>query len=118
MKNIFLVLVVFSFLFPSCFSYREVEKNDSSKQIGLNYKVRSNGKSYTGKLVSFNDSIITFNNGFKDNEFKISDIQKIQRKKFSILKTVGFTVGVPVFVAGVFVATSDINVNVAPTSPN
>ncbi len=118
MKKIILFLFAVSFLFQSCFSYREIEKTDNLNQIGWNYKVKSEGKSFTGKLISQNDSIIKLNNGFNEKEFKISEIDKIERKKFSVLKTLGLAIGIPAVLVGVIIATYDVKVNAAPSSPN
>lgn len=95
------------FLFQSCYSYREIDKNNNSKKIGNTYSVRINKSNYKGKLLVFNDSIVTLKKGVTEKEFKISEISKFKQRKFSVVKTILLPIGISAAIVGLFLATYD-----------
>ena len=116
-KTTAILLLSITFLFQSCFSYQEIDKNSNSKKIGEKYKIKVGAQSYKGNLVAFNDSIVHIKNGNAENEFKISEINKLQKRKFSILKTLGYSTGIVVVIVALFSLTYSPSISVG-NSPN
>jgi hypothetical protein len=116
-KTAVLLLLSITFLFQSCFSYQEIDKNSNSKKIGEKYKIQVSCKSYKRNLIAFNDSIVHIKNGNAKNEFKISEINKLQKRTFSILKTLGYSTGIVVAIVALFSLTYSPSISVG-NSPN
>ncbi|GAB3716759.1 hypothetical protein [Flavobacterium koreense] len=107
MKKVITLLVLISFLMQSCYSYKAIDKNVTSKEVGKTYKIKLGGMEYKGKLIAFNDSVTTFKVRKSEMAFKTSEINIIKVRKLSSLKTIGFTTMLVVGTVGLFVATYD-----------
>ena len=101
MKTSILYLILISFLFQSCYTYRTIDLKDSSLVVGKNYKIRQDTKFVKSKLELVNDSTLTVKEGNLHNEISISKIKEIKESKFSTLKTVGLVLGIGLVVLGV-----------------
>ena len=88
MKKVILLLVSFSFLLQSCYSYRDINKDTNSLLISKTYKIKEGKRCYKGVLVSFNDSIIIINKHSKQKKYSLEKISKISQRKFSTVKTI------------------------------
>ena len=85
-----LLLLVISIVLQSCFSYKAVENNSSQYEIGKTYKLKRGKKSEEVKIISKTDSTIVVNHKFEDKEVSLNSISKVEKRKFSIVKTVLF----------------------------
>ena len=85
-----LLLLVISIVLQSCFSYKAVENNSSQYEIGKTYKLKQGKKSEKVKIISTTDSTIVVNHKFEDKEVSLNSISKVEKRKFSIVKTVLF----------------------------
>ncbi|MBC7845081.1 MAG: hypothetical protein H7Y10_01150 [Flavobacterium sp.] len=94
MKTSIIYLIVISFLFQSCYTYRTIDLKDTSLVVGKNYKMRQDTKFVKSKLELVNDSIITVKEGKISKNIPISQIKEIKESKFSALKTVGLVLGI------------------------
>jgi len=101
-------------LLNSCFTYKKVDLNEvgfNEKDIFKITKVDKNVKK--GRLHSLNDSLIVLQR--KAGELHIismTDIQEIQKRKFSLGKTIALPVGITAaFVAVVISAFSNWSVS-------
>lgn len=94
MKTSIIYLIVISFLFQSCYTYRAIDLKDTALVVGKNYKIRQDTKFVKSKLEMVNDSTITVKKGNIHNDIPISKIKEIKESKFSTLKTVGLVLGV------------------------
>ncbi len=101
MKTSILYLILISFLFQSCYTYRTIDSKDSSLVVGKNYKIRQDAKLVKSKLELVNDSTITVKVGDIHYDIPISKIKEIEESKFSALKTVGLVLGIGLVVIGV-----------------
>jgi hypothetical protein len=101
MKTSILYLIIISFLFQSCYTYRTIDLKDSSLVVGKNYKIRQDIKFVKSKLELVNDSTITVMEGNIHNDIPISKIKEIKESKFSALKTVGLVLGIGLVLVGV-----------------
>ncbi|SHG50719.1 hypothetical protein SAMN05443549_104268 [Flavobacterium fluvii] len=101
MKTSVIYLIVISFLFQSCYTYRTIDLKDSSLVVGKNYKIRQDAKFAKSKMVLVNDSTITVEEGSIQKEIPISEISEIKEGEFSTLKTVGLVLGIGLVVLGV-----------------
>ncbi len=101
MKTSILYLILISFLFQSCYTYRTIDLKDSSLVVGKNYKIRQDIKFVKSKLELVNDSTITVMEGNIHNDIPISKIKEIKESKFSALKTVGLVLGIGLVLVGV-----------------
>ena len=94
MKTSILYLIVISFLFQGCYTYRTIDLKDTSLVIGKNYKIRQDTKFVKSKLELFTDSTITVKTGNIHEDIPISKIKEIKKSEFSTLKTVGLILGI------------------------
>lgn len=101
MKTSILYLILISFLFQSCYTYRTIDLKDSSLVVGKNYKIRQDTKFVKSKLELVSDSTIKVKEGNIHNDIPISKIKEIKESKFSTLKTVGLVLGIGLVVVGV-----------------
>jgi hypothetical protein len=101
MKTSIIYLIVISFLFQSCYTYRTIDLKDTSLVVGKNYKIRQDTKFVKSKLNSVNDSTITVLEDYTYKSISISKIKEIQEGKISTLKTVGLILGVGLVVVGI-----------------
>ncbi|MDR6845926.1 hypothetical protein [Flavobacterium granuli] len=101
MKIAIIYLIIISFLFQSCYSYKTIDLKDSSLVVGKNYKIRQDTKFVKSKLELVNDSTITVKEGKIRKDVSISKIKEIKESKFSTLKTVGLVLGIGLVIVGV-----------------
>lgn len=96
MKNYIIYFVIISFLFQNCYTYKTIDLKETSLIVGKKYKIRQESKFIKGELKSTNDTIAAFKGNNHITSVTISEIQEIQEKKFSTLKTIGLvlTIGV------------------------
>ena len=89
MKNLVLLLS-FSLLFQSCFSYKTADYNSIpiEKKQKVEVKV-SGGTNIKGTLVSKNEQTITLANNGQLQKIPVSEIYEVKARTFSILKTAG-----------------------------
>jgi len=106
MKKIIVIVASVSILLQSCYSYKVIDSNFESKNVGTFYKIKIDSKQYKGKLISFNDSISKIKAGENEINIKTSDIEKIKQRKFSVLKTVALSTSMLlVTIVGLFIVT-------------
>ncbi len=93
MKKLILLLL-FSFLFQSCFSYKSVDFNSIESEKNQKFKVakldRTNVK---GRLVSIDENTIILEKKDESQSILKDEIYDIKVRKFSILKLAGTVVG-------------------------
>ena len=86
-----LMLLLILLLLQSCFTYKRLEPNQKNLLVGDRYKLNhlEYGKFKKGKVISVNDSILTYkiSNG-RINHLSIDGIQEIKKGKFSLVKTI------------------------------
>ena len=105
MKKITLLLLLISFLFQSCFSYRTLDYNKIAIEKKQKFEIEKlDSSKLTGRLVSKNDQSITLENNRGIQTVEKSDIQQIKVRKFSIIKLAGGVVGTYAAVVLVIVA--------------
>ena len=91
MKKLILLLL-FSFLFQSCFSYKTVDYNNIVIEKKQKFRVLGvEGTNIKGRLVSKNDQLMILENNGQLQEISVDKIDVVKVRKFSILKTVGRT---------------------------
>lgn len=103
----FLVILI---LFQSCFSYKSVENNSSQYEIGKTYKLKQGKKSEKVKIISKTDSTIVVNHKFEEKEISLQAISKVEKRKFSIVKTVLM----PIIIVGILALAMASAVQVHP----
>jgi hypothetical protein len=87
MKSKTIILIAFSLLLQSCYSYRVIDK-DSNLLIGKKYKIKQSDKYEKVRLLSSTDSTITVNNNKNiENTISLNDIKVIKKREFSEIKT-------------------------------
>ncbi|TDD95569.1 hypothetical protein [Flavobacterium cellulosilyticum] len=101
MKTTILYLIVISFLFQSCYTYRAIDLKGTSLEVGKNYKIGQDMKFVKSKLQVVNDSTITIKVRNTQQEISISNIKEFKEQKYSTLKTVGFVLGIGLVTVGV-----------------
>ena len=87
MKKIILFLAI-GILFQSCYSYKAVENNSSQYEIGKKYRVKQGNKDYIIRITSKTDSTLVVWSKFETKTLATDKIQKVEKRKFSIVKTV------------------------------
>ena len=91
MKKLILLLL-FSFLFQSCFSYKTVDYNNIVIEKKQKFRVLGvEGTNIKGRLVSKNDQLMILENKGQLQEISLDEIDEVKVRKFSILQTVGRT---------------------------
>ena len=87
-------IITISLLFQSCFSYKAVENNFSQYEVGKHYKIQHDNKTKKVSIISKTDSFLVVNHKFQEEAIGIDSIEKVQRRKFSIVKTVLMPTGI------------------------
>lgn len=82
-----LLLIIIAVIFQSCFSYKVVENNSSHYEIGKSYRVEQGKKDDIVSITSKTDTTLVVWSKFETKTIKIDEISKVERKKFSIVKT-------------------------------
>ena len=83
----FLLFISVAILFQSCYSYKAIENISSQYEIGKTYKVKQGKKSEKVKIISKTDSTLVVNHKFEEKEISLQAISKVEKRKFSIAKT-------------------------------
>ena len=111
MKKI-IALIIIGILLQSCFSYKAVENTSSQYEVGKSYKLKQHKKSEVVKIISKTDSTLIVNHKFVEKKISLNAISKVERRKFSVIKTVLL----PVVILGVLVviAASAVTVKTGP----
>jgi hypothetical protein len=98
------ILFLLSILLQSCYSYKTVENNASQYEIGKYYKVHQDKKRTVLSVKSVNDSTLVFGNRkFEEQSMSLESITKVEKRKFSIFKTLLIPVLYIALVVTVFV---------------
>ena len=88
MKKLILLLL-FSVLFQSCFSYKSVNFNDIKNEKKQKFEVLKLDKTnIKGRLISIDENMIILENRKGNQTINENDIYDVKVKKFSILKTI------------------------------
>ncbi|WP_333878088.1 hypothetical protein [Flavobacterium sp.] len=104
MKNIY-ALVTLLFLCQSCFTYKTIHNDPYQLEAGKTYKVKHDHKVSKIVFYSVNDSTMQVVEQFEKREIPVKDITEIQKRKFSIVKTVGLPLSVAAGLVGLFALT-------------
>jgi len=88
MKKLILLLL-FSFLFQSCFSYKSVSFNDIKNEKKQKFEVSKLDKTnIKGRLVSIDENVMILKNRKGNQTINENEIYDVKVRKFSILKTI------------------------------
>ena len=89
-----LLLLLFSFLFQSCFSYKSVNFNDIKNEKKQKFEVLKLDKTnIKGRLVSIDENVMILENRNGNQTVNENEIYDIKVRKFSILKLATGIVG-------------------------
>ena len=89
-----LILLLFSFLFQSCFSYKTLNFNDIKNEKKQKFKVSKLDKTnIKGRLVSIDENLMILENRNGNQTVNENEIYDIKVRKFSILKLATGIVG-------------------------
>ena len=93
MKKLF-ILLLFSFLFQSCFSYKSVNFNDIKNEKKQKFEVSKLDKTnIKGRLVSIDENMIILENRNGNQTINENEIYDVKVRKFSIIKLATGIVG-------------------------
>ena len=93
MKKLILLLL-FSFLFQSCFSYKSVNFNDIKNEKKQKFEVSKLDKTnIKGRLVSIDENVMILENRNGNQTINENEIYDVKVRKFSILKLATGIVG-------------------------
>ena len=93
MKKLF-ILLLFSFLIQSCFSYKSVNFNDIKNEKKQKYEVLKLDKTnIKGRLVSIDENVMILENRNGNQTINENEIYDVKVRKFSILKLATGIVG-------------------------
>ncbi|MDB9976339.1 hypothetical protein OAD59_00660 [Flavobacteriaceae bacterium] len=88
MKKLILLLL-FSILFQSCFSYKSVNFNDIKNEKKQKFEVSKLDKTnIKGRLVSIDENVMVLENTKGNQIINENEIYDVKVRKFSILKTI------------------------------
>jgi hypothetical protein len=89
-----LILLLFSFLFQSCFSYKSVNFNDIKNKKKQKFEVSKLDKTnIKGRLVSIDENAMILENRNGNQTINENEIYDVKVRKFSILKLATGIVG-------------------------
>jgi hypothetical protein len=89
-----LILLLFSFLFQSCFSYKSVNFIDIKNEKKQKYEVLKLDKTnIKGRLVSIDENVMILENRNGNQTINENEIYDVKVRKFSILKLATGIVG-------------------------
>ena len=89
-----LLLLLFSFLFQSCFSYKSVNFNDIKNEKKQKFEVSKLDKTnIKGRLVSIDENVMILENRNGNQTINENEIYNVKVRKFSILKLATGIVG-------------------------
>ena len=93
MKKLILLLL-FSFLFQSCFSYKSLNFNDIKNEKKQKFEVSKLDKTnIKGRLVSIDENVMILENRNGNQTINENEIYYVKVRKFSILKLATGIVG-------------------------
>ena len=93
MKKLILLLL-FSFLFQSCFTYKSVNFNDIKNEKKQKFEVSKLDKTnIKGRLVSVDENVMILENRNGNQTINENEIYDVKVRKFSILKLATGIVG-------------------------
>ena len=93
----FLFLLSFSILFQSCYSYKSIDYNNIEIEKKQKLEVLMlNKTSVKGSLVSKNEKKIILQTKNGQGTVPIEEIYNVKVRDFSLLKTAGLTVLIPI----------------------
>ena len=93
MKKLILLLL-FSFLFQSCFSYKSVNFNDIKNEKKQKFEVLKLDKTnIKGRLVSIDENVMILENRNGNQTINENEIYDVKVRKFSIIKLATGIVG-------------------------
>ena len=108
MKTSIIYLIVISFLFQSCYTYRTIDLSKTPLKLGETYKIRQEDKFIKGKLRTIYDSTITVVVNKNEKIILLSDVNEIKERKISALKTIGLILSILVVGGAVYVGSQPI----------
>ena len=89
-----LLLLLFTFLFQSCFSYKSVNFNDIKNEKKQKFEVSKLDKTnIKGRLVSIDENVMILENRNGNQTINENEIYDVKVRKFSILKLATGIVG-------------------------
>ena len=89
-----LLLLLFSFLFQSCFTYKSVNFNDIKNEKKQKFEVSKLDKTnIKGRLVSIDENMIILENRNGNQTINENEIYDVKVRKFSIIKLATGIVG-------------------------
>ena len=89
-----LLLLLFSFLFQSCFSYKSVNFNDIKNENKQKFEVSKLDKTnIKGRLVSIDENVMILENRKGNQTINENEIYDVKVRKFSIIKLATGIVG-------------------------
>ncbi|EAR13744.1 hypothetical protein PI23P_04582 [Polaribacter irgensii 23-P] len=92
-----LFLLSFSILFQSCYSYKSIDYSTIEIDKKLQLEVlRLNKTSMKGRLVSKNEKTIILQTKNGQGTIPMEEVYNIKVREFSLLKTGGLIVGIPI----------------------
>ena len=87
MKNFSLLLLSFSILFQSCFTYKTVDYNSIPIEKKQKVEVKGvGGTNIQGTLVSKNEQTMIVDNNGQLQKIPVNEIYEVKVRKFSIIK--------------------------------
>ena len=102
MKNFSLLLLSFSILFQSCFTYKTVDYNSIPIEKKQKVEVKGvGGTNIKGTLVSKNEQTMIVDNNGQLQKIPVNEIYEVKVRKFSILKSSGLVASSILVVAAV-----------------
>lgn len=94
MKNLIICVLVFSFFFQSCHTYKEIDIKSTKLVVGKKYQIKQDTKFVKVKLEKVSDSTLTVLEQNTPKQIAVSEIKEIKVKKFSTSKTVWLSLGI------------------------
>ena len=92
-----LFLLSFSILFQSCYSYKSIDYNNIEKEKKQKFEVLMlNKTSIKGRLVSKNEKTMILQTKDGQGTIHVEEIYNVKVRNFSLLKTAGLTVLMPI----------------------
>ena len=92
-----LFLLAFSILFQSCYSYKSIDYNNIETEKKQKLEVLMlNKRSMKGQLVSKNEKTIILQTKDGQGAIPMEEVYNVKVREFSLLKTAGLTVLIPI----------------------
>jgi hypothetical protein len=92
-----LFLLSISILFQSCYSYKSIDYKNIETEKKQKFEIKGAEGTYSeGRLVSKNEKTIVLENKGQTQTISKEEIYDIKVREFSILKSAGLTVLIPI----------------------